>query len=44
MPDDFLHFQVVARRIPRSTLERVFGRLGWYLVVTAHKPVERCKS
>lgn len=41
MPDDFLHFQVVARRIPRSTLERVFGRLGWYLVVTAHKPVER---
>jgi len=41
MPDDFLHFQIVARRISRSTLERVFGRLGWYLVVTAHKPVER---
>lgn len=41
MPDDFLHFQIVARRIPRSTLERVFGWLGWYLVVTAHKPVER---
>ena len=37
MPDDFLHLQVIARRIRRATLERTLGWLGWYLIVTAHK-------
>ena len=41
MPDDFLHLQVIARRVPRATLERVFGFFGWYLMVVARKDVNR---
>ena len=37
MPDDFLHLQVIARRIRRTTLERVFAPLGWYLVASVRK-------
>ena len=37
MPDDFLHLQTLIRRIPRATLERILGALGWYLVITARK-------
>lgn len=37
MPDDFLHLQVIARRLSRATLERVFGYFGWYLMVVMQK-------
>lgn len=40
MPDDFLHLQVIARRVPRATLERVFGYFGWYLLVVAQNEVK----
>jgi ubiquinone/menaquinone biosynthesis C-methylase UbiE len=40
MPDDFLHFQFIVRKLSRATLERVFGWLGWYLVVAARKEVQ----
>ena len=41
MPDDFLHLQVIARRVRRATLERTLGWLGWYLVVVANKEAGR---
>ena len=41
MPDDFLHLQVIARRMRRETLERVLGWFGWYLIVVAHKEAAR---
>ncbi|MBM4052997.1 MAG: class I SAM-dependent methyltransferase [Planctomycetes bacterium] len=41
MPDDFLHLQVIARRMRRATLERVLGWFGWYLIVVAHKEAAR---
>jgi len=36
--------RMLLRLLGRSLSERMLGWLGWYLVVTAHKPVERCKS
>ena len=39
MPDDFLHLQVVARKIHRATFERLLRWVGWYLVITAERPM-----
>jgi SAM-dependent methyltransferase len=38
MPDDFLHAQVLLRRVSRRRLERTLGALGWYLVIRADRP------
>ncbi len=37
MPDDFLHLQILARRMARARLERIFASLGWYLVAIARR-------
>jgi hypothetical protein len=37
MPDDFLHLQVVARRMARARVDCVFGSLGGCLVAIARR-------